>query len=270
MRMLQTIAAVSILAWTGSVAAETRLGTVRLDNWAYFQRNTTATERWQYRARLFAPFHFDHGWTFTQRVDVPFYYTNESGPDNSGGGWKADIADMLVEEIIDSPEVAKNLRLRTSVRFELPTGGQAPFGSDQWQLALGAGFTYRLPDTLRGMTIAPFFRYFNGFDAGSGVSRVQRLDLYPAMTVGLDKLRGIKMVMELFDENWPKAWSLAFYPENPISYNAVTGKWFVPIDAMLVYRISHRFEWGIGGAYAVVRDDPDYKYIVNTRLSLYF
>jgi len=76
--------------------------------------------------------------------------------------------------------------------------------------------------------------------------------------------------MELFDENWPKTWSLALYPENPISYNAATGKWFVPIDAMLVYRISQRVEWGIGGAYAVVRDDSDYKYIVNTRISLYF
>jgi hypothetical protein len=270
MLMLQMITAVAILVLADSAGAETRLGTVRLDNWAYFQQNTTATERWQIKEKLFVPFHFDHGWTFTQRVDVPFYYTNKSGPANSSGDWKADISDMLIEEIIDSQEVAKNLRLRMSLRFIFPTGGQAPFGSDQWQVAPGVGFSYRLPDTLRGMTIAPFLRYFNGFDAGSGVSFVQRLDIYPALTFGFDKLRGIKIVMELFDENWPKTWSLALYPENPISYNAATGKWFVPIDAMLVYRISQRVEWGIGGAYAVVRDDSDYKYIVNTRISLYF
>jgi hypothetical protein len=240
--MLQMIAVVAILAWAGSVAAETGLGTVRLDNWVYFQQNTNATGRVQLRERLFVPFHFGQGWTFTQRVDVPFYDTDQSGPANTGGVWKAGISDMLIEEIIDSPEIAKNLRLRTSLRFVFPTGGQAPFGSDQWQVAPGVGFSYRLPDTLRGMTIAPFFRYFNGFDAGNGVSFVQKLDLYPAMTVGFDKLRGIKIAMELFDETWPKSWSLALYPENPISYNAATSRWFVPIDAMLVYRISHRFE----------------------------
>lgn len=129
----------------------------------------------------------DHGWTLTQHVEVPFYYTDKPGRDNSGGDWKADISDILVEEIVDRPEVAKNLRLRMFLRFVFPTGGQAPFGSDQWQVAPGADFTYRLPDTLRGISIAPFFRYFNGFDAGSRISFVQLLHLYPAMTVGLDK-----------------------------------------------------------------------------------
>jgi hypothetical protein len=270
LRMLQMIAAIAILLWAGSVAADIELGTVRLDNWAYFQQNANATGRVQLRERLFVPFNFDQGWTFTQRVDLPFYDTDKSGPANPGGVWRASIADMLIEEIIDSPEIAKNLRLRTSLRFVFPTGGQAPFGSDQWQVAPGLGFTYRLPETLRGMTVAPFFRYYSGFDASNGVSQVQRLDISPAISVNLDQLRGIKIAMELFDETWPKTWSLALYPENSISYNATTGKWFVPIDAMLINRISHRLEWGIGGAYALIRDDPQYKYIVNTRISLYF
>jgi hypothetical protein len=269
-RMLQVIAAIVIPAWAGKVVADIELGTVRLDNWAYFQQNTNATGRVQLRERLFVPFNIDQGWTFTQRVDVPFYDTDKSGPTNTDGVWKAGISDMLIEEIIDSPEVAKNLRLRTSLRFVFPTGGQAPFGSDQWQVAPGLGFTYRLPETLRGMTVAPYFRYYSGFDASSGVSQVQRLDISPTLTVHLDHLRGIKMVMELFDETLPKTWALSLYPENSISYNATTGKWFVPIDAMLIKRISQRFEWGIGGAYALIRDDPQYKYIVNTRLSLYF
>ena len=267
---LQMIAAIVIPAWADSIAADIQLGTVRLDNWAYFQQNTTATERVQLRERLFVPINFGQGWTFTQRVDVPFYETNNPGPANSDGGWKTGIADMLIEEIIDGPEVAKNLRLRASLRFVFPTGGLAPFGSNQWQAAPGLGFTYRLPETLRGMTVVPYLRYYSGFDASSGVSQVQRLDIFPTLTIHLDQLRGIKMVMELFDETLPKTWALALYPENSISYNATTGKWFVPIDVMLINRISQRFEWGIGGAYALIRDDPQYKYIVNTRLSLYF
>jgi hypothetical protein len=45
MRMLQMIAAIVIPAWAGGVAADIELGTVRLDNWAYFQQNTNATGR---------------------------------------------------------------------------------------------------------------------------------------------------------------------------------------------------------------------------------
>lgn len=109
---------------------------MRLDNYASFQQNTNATER--SRRSSSCPITYV---ALTQHVEVPFYYTDKPGRDNSGGDWKADISDMLVEEIVDSPEVMKNLRLRMSLRFVFPTGGQAPFGSDQWQVAPGADFT---------------------------------------------------------------------------------------------------------------------------------
>jgi hypothetical protein len=62
----------------------------------------------------------------------------------------------------------------------------------------------------------------------------------------------------------------AFYPENPISYNDVINKWFVPIDVMLIKRLSKTVEFGFGGAYGLVKDDPQYQYIINGRLTFYF
>ncbi len=142
--------------------------------------------------------------------------------------------------------------MSASVRFVFPTGGGSPFGSDQYQWAPGVGATYVIPE--HRITISPFARYFMSFHATEpGAAKVRKLDLFPTVTFGL-----------------ADDWSLAFYPENPISYNDVTNKWFVPIDAMLIKRLSKTVEFGFGGAYGLVKDDPQYQYIINGRLTFYF
>ena len=93
--------------------ADAQLGTIRFDNWLYYQQNFGDTARWQYRARLYVPYSFGGGWTFTQRLDVPLYYTDATGPANPDGGWKGRFSDIFVEEIFDTPDVAKNFRFRT-------------------------------------------------------------------------------------------------------------------------------------------------------------
>jgi hypothetical protein len=234
--------------------AHAQLGTIRFDNWLYYQENFGDTERWQYRARGFFPFAFGDGWTFTQRVDVPFYYTNKPGGGNPDGDWKFGLSDIFVEEIFDTPDVAKNFRLRASVRLVTPTGGESPFGSDQWQVAPGVGFNWRFPDVLRGVSIVPYARYFFGFDPRSpGVTTTRRLDLFPEVDFKLDD-----------------KWTLAFYPEQGMSYNDRTNKWFVPIEAMLINQVSKTWAYAFGGAYAIVDDDQSYRWLIQARITFFF
>jgi len=234
--------------------AAAQMGTIRFDNWLYYQQNYDGSVRWQYRPRVFIPFAIGDGWTFTQRVDVPFYYTNKAGPANPSGDYDFHVADSYIEEIFDTPDVAKNFRLRTSLRLVFPTGGQSPFGSDQWQIAPGAGFNWRLPEVLRGVTIAPYARYFFGFDPRSpGVTTVRRLDLFPTVDF---KLAG--------------TWALSLYPEQGMSYNDRTNKWFVPIEAMLVHQLSKKLSYAFGGAYALARGDGSYRWLAEARLTFYF
>ncbi len=63
---------------------------------------------------------------------------------------------------------------------------------------------------------------------------------------------------------------MRFYPENPITYNEITHKWFVPIEAMFFKRLTKAVEIGFGGAYGLVKDDPQYRYLVEGRLRFYF
>jgi hypothetical protein len=232
--------------------ATAQLGTIRFDNWLYFQENTDDSERWQYRPRFFIPFSLPRGWTFTQRADLPVLYNDKVGAENPNGEWKWGIGDWFIEEIFTSPEVSKNLRLWGSVRFVFPTGGSSPFGSNQYQWAPAVGATYAIPE--HRITLGPAARYFMSYHAvRSGGPQVRKLDLFPGVTFGFDD-----------------GWSLAFYPENPITYNAETSKWFVPIDVMLIKRLSKTVELGFGGAYGLVKDDPQYQYIINGRLTFYF
>ena len=247
-----TVALASALAGAAPPAAA-QLGTIRFDNWLYYQENFGDTARWQYRPRVFIPYALSNGWTFTQRVDVPIYYTDAAGPENTGGGWKWGVSDMFVEEIFDTPEVAKNVKLRGSFRLVFPTGGQSPFGADQWQVAPGFGGNWKFPDVGRGLTFAPYARYFYGFNADHGVTTKRRWDFFPTLTFTLSD-----------------TWFLDLWPEQGMSYNIRSGKWFIPVEAMVGNRVSKQWEWSFGGASAVNDQDRSYHWLLQGRVRYYF
>jgi len=225
---------------------------IRFDNWLYFQRNTDDSTRAQYRPRFYIPFNLDNGGTFTQRIDLPMYYTNKVGQDNPNGDRKAGIGDWFIEETYLSPEVSKNVKWSTSVRFVFPTGGHSPFGSDQYQVAPSLGGVFSMPENK--LTFNPVLRYFYSYHAAAdNAGKVRRWDIYPTATMGFSD-----------------GWSFSLWPENPIDYNDVTNKWFVPIDALLIKRLSKSVEFAFGGAYALKKDDPQFKWVVDGRLTFYF
>ena len=228
---------------------------IRSDNWLFFQRNTNNTNQWKLDPRLYVPYRFENGWTFTQRVDLPMIDTNDTGPGKPWPGYSFGLSDVYIEEIFRTPALAKNLWLDASLRIVFATGRQSPYGDSQYQLAPNLGFTWDLPDAWRGVTIDPHVRYFWGFDPQyDNVSTKRALDVYPAAEFGLGQ-----------------RWTLALYPENPITYNYRKGQWFAPIDLMLLHRIDPRFQYGFGGAYKLGNpNDPSYRYIIDARLTFTF
>jgi hypothetical protein len=252
------LAALVVMACATGVASAQQvpkpdeLGTVRFENWLVFLRHTDASEQWQYSPRFFIPFNLPHGWTFTQRFDPPVIYTNSVGPDNPAGGWKAGIGDWFIEEYFTTPELDRNTTITASVRFVFPTGGSAPFGSSQYQWAPAIGMSYAIPED--GVTISPLARYFMSYHAtAEDAAKVRTLYLFPTITFGLRN-----------------DWDLSFYAENPVVYNDVIHKWFVPIDVLLTKRVNKSFGFAFGGAYGLVKDDPRYQYVINGRVTFYF
>ncbi len=231
------------------------LGRIRFDNWGYFQENVNGTYQWQYRPRLFVPWVFGNEWIATLRADFPIIYTNNKGPANRDGGYSGGIGNIFFEPILDSAPVLPNLTLRTSLRFVLKSPDGPPFGVDnQYQIAPGAGFTYRMPEILRGVTFSPYFRWIRGFNGDPGTELIDTLQLIPATTFRI-----------------ADGWSFAFYGENPITYNRNTGRWFAPLDMLLIFRATDNLEFAFGGATKI--GDPAgaiYDHIINGRVTLFF
>lgn len=228
----------------------------RLDNWGFFQRNPDGSNQWQYRPRAFASYRFDNGWVFVQRADIPLLYTNATGAGNPSGSYSGGVGNILLESIVDTPDIAPNLSLRASLRLVFPSPKPSPFGTDsQYQIAPMLGITYRMPETLRGVTVSPSVRYFWGFNADQpGTKLISTLNFFPSASFELGN-----------------RWSLALYPENPIVYNNNTDAWFVPLDFMFVHQASKNLQLGIGGAFKLGDPaKPNYDYLINGRVTLFF
>jgi hypothetical protein len=255
MTVCRLFAVVATLGLLAATAAAAQTPAARVESWLDYQRNDNGTAQWKLDPRLYVPFALGGGWTFTQRIDVPLVYTDDKGSANPAGGWAFGFGNALVEEIFETPELAADLRLRGSVRVVFPTGKDAPFGSSQYQWAPGAGLTYDLPQLGRGVTLEPFVRYFSGFAATApNVKLVREWDLYPTATVVLGS-----------------GWSLLLWPENPIQYNREKRTWFVPLDILVAVPLAGRWQFGVGGAYALGSPrDPPYRWIVDARLSRAF
>lgn len=232
------------------------MGVVRFNNWGYWQKNVNGSYQWQYRPRVFLPWVFTNGWVASLRIDVPMFYTNNSGPAHTGGGYSGGIGNPFFETILDSAEVAPNLTLRTSLRLVFKSPKGPPFGVDnQYQIAPGAGFTYRMPEALRGITFSPFVRWVRGFDRDDPSVRLNStLQVIPATTFRIDD-----------------RWSVAMYPENPLLYNFNTSKWFVPFDFLVIHRWRPDLEFAFGGATKIGNPSaPAYDYVINGRMTLSF
>jgi hypothetical protein len=235
--------------------AENQKGDARFENWGIFQKDVNQTDQWTYQARLYVPFSLADGWSFTQRVQLPMTYTNESGAANPDGTYSGGIGNAFVEEIFETGDVAPNFRLRGSVRVVFPTGKEAPYGSGQYQVAPGAGFGYAMPGAWRSVTLDPYVRYSYGFHPDpSSVQTIRKWSIYPAATIALDS-----------------HWSLALYPDNPITYNERKRSWFVPIDLMFVHGFGRALEGGVGAAWRIGDSaDASFRWLIDARLAYHF
>jgi hypothetical protein len=232
------------------------LGTIRLDNWGYFQENVNGSYQWQYRPRVFVPWGFASGWIATLRADVPLLYTNNNAPAHTGSGYSGGVGNIFFEGILDTPQLVPNMTVRVSLRYVLESPKGAPFGvGNQEQIAPGAGFTYRMPDVLNGVTFSPFVRWLRGINADQpGTRLISTLQVIPATTFRIND-----------------AWAFALYPENPIVYNHNTKSWFAPLDLMFTYRPRPGLEFGFGGAARIGNPSAaTYDYIINGRATFFF
>lgn len=227
-----------------------------LDNqlWSFYQWDRNGKQQEKLVLRLFQNRPFESGWTLRLREDLPLIITDKAGPDNESGTWAAGFGDAFVQALAVSPPVAPNTTTEFGLRIVFPTGGLPPFGKGSFQLGPMAAISHHLPEVADGLLLSPQARYMVSVaEVDAGAKPVRELQLYPRTRLA-------------FDERW----AVAAWVENPIIFDSVTNRWFVPLDLMVTYRPLEHLTLRIGGAVALIDDQPEYQQMIYGRLSLSF
>lgn len=152
----------------------------------------------------------------------------------------------------------KELGALVGARVILPSGN-----SNQWEVGPQLNWSY-VPDASTILPISdfsPLVRYMYGFyaknnsyAANPGQPPLTRsLSIYP--TVGYSLTPNLMV---------------RFWDENGIVYNSAGGGWFVPIDAMLLYRTSKNFVFAVGASKQVIQTYYQYDWSTYAKISMNF
>ena len=201
------------------------------------------------KLRYYNPLNIDT-WHGTVRLDTA--YTAPYGPqlqNQSTGTFSANNAMLTIWG--GQADWFGNL----GARLVAPLGNQG-----QWAIGPQMSTSFKPTDRSQNLLadISPLARYMLGFNskAPTGttpLSLVNRLELYP--TIGLNLSSNIQ---------------LRFWDENGIVYNSTSGGWFIPIDAMLTYRLNKHLLFAVGAAKQVVQNYQIYDWTTYGKVSLNF
>ncbi len=220
----------------------------------FYQWNQDDSETDKLDLRVYQDIALGDGWHLRLREDLPIVITDKTGHDNRDGNWSTHIGDAFLQAVVTTPEIAANTTLEFGLRTVFPTGGLSPFGKGSWQLGPMAGISHRIPDIAEGLAIAPTGRYlFSVAKAYDDAADFRQWQLYPRLELSL-----------------PDKWEIGLWVENPIIYDDVTDRWFVPLDLMLTHRLEGPLSLGLGFATAIVDRQPEYKHMIYGRLAIRF
>lgn len=220
----------------------------------FYQWNQDDSELNKLDVRLYQDFALGDGWHLRLREDVPIVTTDKIGHDNEDGNWSTNIGDAFLQAVVTTPEIAENTTLEFGLRTVFPTGGLSPFGDGSWQLGPQAGISHRFPNVADGLVIAPTARYlFSVHKAYDDADSYKQWQLYPRAELSFgDK------------------WEIGLWLENPIIYDNVTNRWFVPLDVMVTHRFEGPISLAAGYATAIIDRQPEYKHMVYGRFTIRF
>lgn len=177
------------------------------------------------------------------RLDTSF--NSNSGPKygNGGGGGEFNPGNTRWTLAAFTPEVAENLTFGGGFRMVMPTGyNNTRYSSAQWAIGPQLAMTYTPKNAGAFTFFSPLVRYMMGTTpVASNATLMRTLELYPTL--------GFQLTPKL---------KLAMWDETGIVQSQRTGKWFVPIDAMLTYSFDKHWGASVGSSAPVINENFSY------------
>lgn len=222
--------------------------------WNFYQWNTDGSRQNKTDVRFYQDVSLEGGWSVRLREDLPLIVTDKAGRDNVDGDWVVGLGDVFLEAVVTPPEVSEDTSLHVGLRLVLPTGGLSPFGSGTYQLGPMVAVTRRIPQVGTGLVLSPELRYLISVaKANEDASDTRKLQIYPHAELSLGE-----------------EWQLGLWAENPIIFNSITGRWFVPLDVMVTRDLGPSATLRLGGSVALLTAQPEYQNLIYGSLSFSF
>jgi hypothetical protein len=228
--------------------------TWQAEAWYFFQNTSDTAQQQKLTLRFYQHFLLPDGWQLILREDVRTLYANEIGPDDPRGAWLAHSGDWFAQGVLRTPPVAPGLTVLLGPRLVFPTGNLPPFGTGRLVAGPLFAFVWEPPGANGAITLAPHVAYLQSFgDQPERSVPTSAFEFRPIVS-----LKGVP------------GWAVNFWREHPITLDALTNRWFVPIDAMVSHEIVPHLSVGVGVALSLVADYPQYNNIVYGRVAFSF
>jgi hypothetical protein len=236
-------------------ASPSHTPTFQAEAWYFYQSNPSdVSQQQRLTLRLYQPFFFGNDWQLTMREDIRGLDTNQTGVDNPTGAWQAHLGDMFAQGALKTPEMAPGLRADLGLRVLFPTGDLPPYSTGRFQIGPHFGLIWDVPDTAGRVTLAPLMRYMQSFgDQPQHSTPTSEFQLHPIAEVKPGT-----------------GWVIALWREHPWILDALTNRWFIPLDAMVTHEMVPHLSLGIGVSVGLINDNPQYNNIVYARLAFSF
>lgn len=186
----------------------------------------------QIQLRLYQPLDFGGGWIMQNRLDTAM--VSNSGPRTPYDGSYFQPGNTRYTGSITTPQVAQDLKLQAGARVYFPVGSVNPmYSTAQWEVGPQVGASYTPKDMGPLMAFNPMARYMLGFNPiPANVKDIRGLELYPTMIFKITE-----------------GWRFHMWDENGFTINTRTGRWYTPIDGMIVHDFTKSITTKLGGTY---------------------
>ncbi|MBV8191599.1 MAG: hypothetical protein JOY64_26890 [Alphaproteobacteria bacterium] len=264
MRLARAIAAAGLLvvASIGNVdaadpetpASPSHTPTWQAEAWYFYRSNPSdLSQQQRLTLRFYQRFFFAEDWQLTLREDIRGLDTNKTGVDNPTGAWQAHLGDMFTQAALKTPEMAPGLRADLGIRVLYPTGDLPPYSKGRYQIGPHFGLIWDVPNTAGVVVLAPLVRYMQSVgDQPPHSTPTSDFQLHPIIAIK------------------PGTWGITLWREHPWILDALTNRWFIPLDAMVTHEVVPHLSLGVGVAVGLVNDSPRYNNIIYGRIAFSF
>lgn len=200
--------------------------------------------------RYYHPLRYNDMHQATLRLDAGFYQNNHRSPPDFS------LTDLHLANVrftlsAKGAQLGEHWQSTFGLRAILPVGS-----SSQFVLAPQVGAIYRPQSAADGFftDFSPLLRYLHGMDPkDDSAERLRKVEFYP--TLGFQLSHNTK---------------LRLWDEYGIQYNTRDGRWFVPIDLMLIHRLAEHQHLSVGVSKGINKSYTQYDWSLYGSLNFYF